>query len=404
MKKIAITAAALAVAVGLIVPAAATPAATQSPSATSVGTSTLQKDAHDLLRLGTPGVLAEVDTPDGQTQVRAGYGNVAAHTPVPWNPRFRIASFTKTFVATVMLQLVAEHRVSLADTVDTWLPGLVRGHGNDGRAITVHELLQQTSGLSEFLQEYPDLFTERGFQAHRYDTVTQVQAVKAAMKLPPVFKPGTKWSYSNTNYVLAGLIIQRATGHTWRYEVQHRIVAPLGLRDTYTPDTYPLIPGPHAIGYERFPRPGSPADKPVFGKAIDATDLNPSWASSAGAIISTPEDTNRFLQALIRGKLLPPAQLRAMQTTVATAADFQKNWPGSRYGLGLLWIPNSCGGSWAHGGDIQGFMTRNGVSPDGKRSVVVTLNTDSPVPNAGVPTPAHDITRPLIDHALCGKS
>lgn len=395
--------AALAIVAGLTGPALAAPATTQSQPTTDVATSTLQRDAHDLLRQGAPGVLAEVDTPAGQEQVRAGYGNVAARTPVPWNPHFRIASFTKTFVSTVVLQLVAEHRVGLNDTVDKWLPGLVRGHGNDGRAITVRQVLQQTSGLPEFLQKYPDLFTEKGFQAHRYDTVTQAQALRAAMTLPPVFKPGTQWSYSNTNYVVAGMIIRRVTGHAWQYEVQHRIVAPLGLHDTYTPDISHRIPGPHATGYERFPEPGSPADKPVFGAAIDATDLNPSWASSAGAIISTPEDTNRFLQALIQGRLLPPAQLAAMKTTVPTNAAFKKNWPGSRYGLGLIWIPNSCGGSWAHGGDIQGFMTRNGVSPDGKRSVVVTVNTDSPVPHAGVPTPEHDITRPLIDHALCGR-
>jgi D-alanyl-D-alanine carboxypeptidase len=363
---------------------------------------TLQRDADRLLVYGAPGVQVGLDTDRGDVRVRSGFGDVAAHTPVPWNAKFRVGSFTKTFVSATLLQLVGEHRLSLDDTVDRWLPGVVRGNGNDGRRISVRQLLGQTSGLPEYLAGIPYLFDQAGFEENRFKTLTPEQAVALAMKYPPDFAPGARWKYSNTNYVLAGMIIARVSGHSWQQEVQSRIIRPLGLHDTFTPGTSPAIPRPHAIGYERFPGPDATEDDPDYGEPIDATLLNPSWGGAAGEIISTPDDGNRFLRALIGGRVLRPAQLAAMQTTVPVDADFQRNWPGARYGLGLMWIPNSCGGSWSHGGDIMGFMTRNGVRADGSRSVIVSINTDSLQRKPGVPKPVEDVTIDLIDHALCG--
>jgi D-alanyl-D-alanine carboxypeptidase len=362
----------------------------------------MQRDADALLGYGAPGVLAELDTPHGDVRVRSGYGDVAARTPVPWNAEFRVGSFTKTFVSATLLQLVGEGRLSLDDTVDRWLPGLVRGNGNDGRRISVRQVLQQTSGLPDYVAGLPYLFSQEDFEKNRFATVTAEQAVALAMRYPPEFAPGTRWKYSNTNYMLAGMLIKRVTGRSWRQEVRRRIIEPLGLRHTYAPGTSPYVPAPHAVGYERFPGDGATEDDPKYGDPIDATLLNPSWGGSAGAIISTTGDGDRFLRALVSGRVLRPAQLAEMQRTVPTDADFQRVWPGSRYGLGLMWIPNSCGGSWAHGGDIHGFMTRNGVTPDGTRSVVVTVNTDSFKPDPGVTLPATDLATDLIDDALCG--
>ena len=358
---------------------------------------TLQHDADALLPYHAPGVLVGLDTDGRDIKVRSGYGNVDARTPVPWNAKFRIGSNTKTFVSATLLQLVGDGRLTLEDTVERWLPGVVHGNGNDGSKITVRQLLQHTSGLPEYLALTPYLFNEKEFQEHRYDTMTPEQAVALAMQLPPDFAPGTSWNYSNTNYMLAGMIINRVTGHTWQQEVQSRIIRPLGLHDTYTPGTSPTIPRPHAIGYERFPGPDGTEDDPQYGEAIDATELNPSWGGAAGEMISTTDDDNRFLRALVGGRVLHPAQLAEMQRTVPVSAGFEHNWPGARYGLGLMWIPNSCGGSWSHGGDIHGFQTRNGVSPDGSRSVIVSINSDSLDP-----APSTDLTLPLIDHALCG--
>jgi D-alanyl-D-alanine carboxypeptidase len=363
---------------------------------------TLQRHADALLDHGAPGVLVEVDTPRGDVRVRSGYGDVAERTPVPWQAKFRIGSYTKMFVAATVLQLVGEGRLSLEDSVDHWLPGVVAGNGNDGTKITVRQLLQHTSGVYNYVRRMPELFLEDDFQRTRFDTLTPEGAVALAMQGPPDFAPSTDWSYSNTGYVLAGMIVERVTGRTWQHEVRTRVLEPLRLRDTYLPGTSPSIPRPHAVGYQRFAEKGLEADPadPRWGEPIDVTALNPSWGGAAGDMISTTEDGNRFLKALIGGEVLRPAQLAEMTKTVPAPALYPA-WPGVRYGLGIMWIPDSCGGHWSHGGDIHGFMTRNGVTADGKRSVVVSVNTDSAVPKPGVTPPGRDITVDLVDHALC---
>ena len=372
--------------------AATVTAAASASAATSTPSSTLQRDADVLLGYGAPGVLVEVDTPGRTEKARSGVGNLATGAPVPWNAEFRIGSFTKTFVSTTLLQLVGEGKLSLADTVGHWLPGVVTGNGNDGDKITVRQLLQHTGGIPDYTDVLPVLQSQQGFEQNRFRTYTPAQLVALAMTLPPTFAPGTNWAYSNTDYVLAGMIIQKVTGHRWQDEVTRRVITPLGLRHTFIPGTFPFIPGPHATGYQQFS---------VTGPDVDVTTWNTSGADAAGEIISTTADGNRFLRALVRGEVLKPAQLAAMETTVPATA-FDAAWPGVRYGLGLMWIPNSCGGEWAHGGDIPGFQTRDGVSPDGTRSVVVSLNGDPVAPKPGTPAPTQDPTNTLIDHALCG--
>jgi D-alanyl-D-alanine carboxypeptidase len=366
-------------------------------------TRTLQRHADALPAQGAPGVLVEVDTPRGDVRVRSGHGNVDRRTPVPWQAKFRIGSYTKTFVAATVLQLVGEDRLSLEDTVDRWLPGVVAGNGNDGTKITVRHLLQHTSGLYNYLGQMPELFHEEGFQDNRFRTYEPEQLVALAMRVKPDFQPDERWSYSNTGYILAGMIIHRVTGNTWQHEVRTRIVEPLGLRDTSLPGTSPFLPRPHATAYERFPEKGLEADPndPRWGRALDVTHYNPSWGGAAGDMISTTEDGNKFLKALIGGEVLRPAQLAEMTKTVR-APQLDPAWAGAEYGLGLMWTPNSCGGHWSHGGDIPGFMTRNGVTADGERSVMVSINTDSMVAEPGAPKLTEDVATDLVDHALCG--
>jgi D-alanyl-D-alanine carboxypeptidase len=356
----------------------------------------LQRDADALLGLGAPGVLVGVSTPAGEGRVRSGHGDVATRAPVPWDARFRIGSYTKTFVATTALQLVGEGRLALEDSVERWLPGVVSGNGNEGRAITIRQLLQHTSGLPEYLAEMPYLFEETAFEQNRHRGLAPAEAVALALKSPPMFAPGSQWQYSNTNYMLAGMVIEAVTGNDWQGEVRARVVAPLGLADTTLPGSDPAVPAPHAVGYERFPGPGGTPEDQRYGRPLDVTELNPSWGGAAGEMISTTEDGNRFLQALLGGEVLAPEQLAEMQRTVP-APPFEEHFPGARYGLGIMFMPNSCGGYWSHGGDIHGFMTRNGVTPDGSRSVVVSINTDSLDPG-----PGPDPTLGLVDHALCG--
>ncbi|MEU4804923.1 serine hydrolase domain-containing protein [Actinosynnema sp. NPDC023587] len=349
-----------------------------------------------LVANGAPGVLVELVTPRGGVKVRSGRGDLRTQAPVPWNAKFRIGSFTKTFLAATLLQLVGEGRLSLEDSVDRWLPGLVSGNGNDGRAITVRQLLQHTSGLPEYVAGMPDLFDEKGFRHARFTTLEPEDAVRLALRSAPDFPPGTGWNYSNTNFMLAGMILEKVTGRTWQHEVTARIVRPLGLHHTSTPGTSPFIPHPHARGYDRFPEEG-PGGEVGYRPVVDVTVMNPSWGGPAGAMISTTEDGNEFLRALMDGRVLRPAQLAEMKRTVPTTEG------RAEYGLGLIKTPTACGSAYSHGGTIHGFRTRNGVTEDGRRSVVVSVNTRTPIAPDGTVQPDGPVEA-LIEHALCGTS
>jgi D-alanyl-D-alanine carboxypeptidase len=349
---------------------------------------TLQDRVNAIQSTGTAGVLAEVTGARGQRYATAGQASTETGAPVRPYDKFRIGSATKTFIATVVLQLVGEGRLSLNDTAERWLPGVVTGHGNDGSKITIRELLQHTSGLYNYTADLPEIASTAGFQAGRFTTYTPAQLVAIAMRHKPDFAPGTSWEYSNTNYILAGMIINKVTGHSWEQEVNERIIQPLGLRQTITPGTYPYIPGPHMDGYSNF---GS-------GPAINVTANNMSWGDAAGAIISTTADLTRFYSALLGGRLLRPAQLAEMQTTVP-AREFDPIWPGARDGLGLLWIPLTCGGGYfSHGGDANGYSTRDGITPDGRRIAVVEETGDGDT--SGLVT-EHAMDA-LVDQELCG--
>ncbi|MFI9449935.1 serine hydrolase domain-containing protein [Amycolatopsis sp. NPDC052450] len=388
MKRTSVVIAALCAAT-LISPAAAS----ATPYSKNTLHRTLQRDADTLVENGSPGVLVELSAAKGSVKVRSGYGDLRTKTPVPWNGHFRIASFSKTFLSATMLQLVGEGRLSLEDTVEKWLPGVVRGNGNDGGAITVRQLLQHTSGLHDYMAEL-DIATEKGFLRHRFDRLSAAEAVKLAVGKPPAFEPGKSWGYSNTNYVLAGMVTEKVTGRDWQQEIADRIVRPLGLRETSLPYTSPFIPAPHARAYDRFVVEGS--NPPLLGRRVDVTLMNPSMGGGAdGSINSTTEDGNKFLRALLGGKVLSPAMLAEMKKTV----------PAPRlgaYGLGLVKSTASCGDYWGHGGALPGFLTGNGVTEDGKRSVMVSLNTLTPY-HPGAEPPAGNPMNPVIEHALCGR-
>ncbi|HEX6468604.1 MAG TPA: serine hydrolase domain-containing protein [Streptosporangiaceae bacterium] len=307
---------------------------------------------------GGPGALVAVRDRRGRFVLTSGVADVTSHAPVPHDSRFRIGSMTKPFVATVVLQLVGEHRVVLDAPVERYLPGVVRGHGNDGRVITVRELLQHTSGLPDVLAYLtPQEILEDPLAHHDIRDLVDI-----ALAHPPTFEPGTGWRYSNTDYLVAGLLIEKVTGHTYGEEIRRRIITPLGLRATYVPDDSPAIPGPHPRGYVR-PGEGAPL--------MDVTAINPTVAGPAGGMISSGTDINRFLDALLGGRLLRPAQLREMMKTRPTG-----NPDGRAYGLGLESRPLPCGGLyWGHGGDMLGYETADGATADGRQATVM-VNLD----------------------------
>jgi D-alanyl-D-alanine carboxypeptidase len=319
----------------------------------------LRSGLDDLHRLGVTGAQGAVREDRRVTLARSGVADLGTGAPVPTDGYFRIGSDTKTFVAVVVLQLVGEGRLSLSDPLSRWLPGVVTGNGNDGRRITVRQILQHTSGLYNYTDDLPALASADGYLAHRFDHYTEAEVVAIAMRHPPLFAPGAHWSYSNTNYILAGMLIERITGRPWAQQVRSRILAPLGLRYTFYPGDRASLPVPHAEAYQQFG-----AGEPL----VDTTLFNATPADAAGGLVSTTTDLTRFWQALQRGVLLRPAQMAQMHRTVL-AETFQSQLPGLRYGLGIMWAPSRCGGFWAHPGDVPGMSTLNAVTPDGRRAV-----------------------------------
>lgn len=385
-----ISTAALIAAIGasiLTVPQAAAMDSAQSSRSAEHRHGSLQESVDAIAATGSIGVLAQSTSHHRKRYATAGTADIATGRAVHPNDRFRIASSTKTFVATVILQLVGEGRLSLNDTVDRWLPGVVSGNGNNGANITVRQLLQHTSGLYNYTADIPMLASVDGFQNNRYTTWTERQLVAMAMNHHPDFAPGTRWAYSNTNYILAGMIIRKVTGRSWQQEVTERIIRPLGLHRTLAPTIETHIPGRHLHGYSNFG--GS-------GKTVDTTEFNPTAAGAAGGIISTTADLTRFYTALLGGRLLQPAQLSEMKTTVFTP-DLDIVWPGASYGLGLMRIPLTCGGSYySHAGDFPGYTTRDGVTEDGQNVVVLETTGDG-----ATDLSTEQAQNNLIDRELC---
>ncbi|MFD8820215.1 serine hydrolase domain-containing protein, partial [Streptomyces sp. NPDC059627] len=264
----------------------------------SYGEATLRQDLAAVRQAGggEVNVLARVDRADGPPlMARIGTRTADSADPVPWNAHFRVASTTKTFTATVVLQLAAEKRLSLDDTVEHWLPGVVAGNGNDGSRITVRDLLRQTSGLYDYVDD-PEIQDRliNHFDENRYDTTPAADLVAVAMKHRPVFVPqpggATRWAYSNTNYLVAGMIAEKAGGASWQDLVAHRVIAKLGLRNTTVPGLDPYLPDPHVNAYL------TTAD----GRRLDVTEHSFQHTADSGVVSSTA-DLNTFFRALAGG-------------------------------------------------------------------------------------------------------
>lgn len=299
---------------------------------------------------GFPAVLAAVTTAEGrQLDVAVGLGDRKSGAAPAVDGEVRIGSNTKMYVATIVLQLMEEGRVELDEPIESYLPGIVTGDGIAGANITVRQLLQHTSGLPEYAAEIAaDAFAaQNSYLAPR-------ALLDVALAKPAVFAPGERWEYSNTNYVVLGLLIEKLTSRVLHEQIQERIIGPLGLTHTYFPVPGEKgLRGAHPQGYHQDTR----------GELRDITEMEPSFAWAAGAMVSSPGDLNRFSQKLLNGGLLSKASLEAMKSGVPAGDEL---WPKAVYGLGLQGFPLSCGGfAWGHGGDIPGTQTRNAVGPDG---------------------------------------
>jgi len=379
----------LFLALSICMPAAPFLAALAAPLVGCAGDGQLEADVAALHTLGITGVIAELAQGDARFIERAGSARSGEAEPVPLDASFRLGSNTKTFVAVVALQLVGEGKLALDDTVERWLPDTVKGAGYDATQITVRHLLQHTSGIPDYTKDLLNMFTPEIYLERRLHHYEPEDLLALALQHSPDFTPGSTWEYSNTNYILVGMILQRVTGRTWATEVAERIVGPLGLSDTYDPGDEPELSAPHATGYDQFEEGGS---------LIDVTVQNQTIADAAGSLISSTHDLVEFWRAWRQGRLLAPAQMAEMQTTVP-ATSLQEIWPGVRYGLGVLQFRSSCGVYWSHPGDTFGYSTRNAVSDDGNRVVVVSLSTNLAGAAQG---PVLAANQELLEHAMCG--
>ncbi|MFF3936865.1 serine hydrolase domain-containing protein [Streptomyces phaeofaciens] len=326
---------------------------------------------------GAPGAMARLDDHGTLYHLTVGTSDRRTKKAISNADRFRIGSVTKTFSAVVLLQLVDEGKLALDAPVNRYLPGLLP----DSR-ITVRHVLSHRSGLYDYSNE---MFARSvsGFEAVRTKVFTYRQLVARSLSHPRTTAPGGAYSYSNTNFVVAGLLIEKLTGHSVGTEYRRRIIDPLKLRDTFYvhPDT--AIPGRHTRGYLT---PGTPG-----AALVDATKQTTSWAQSAGALISSTKDLDVFLSALLRGRLTSADALTQMTRWVPAGGT-------QSYGLGLRRRDLSCGVSvYGHTGAVQGYYTYAFASKDGKRSLAALANASNS-------TTVHNTMLRTLESAFCGKS
>ncbi|OJD70300.1 serine hydrolase [Bacillus sp. NH11B] len=296
-----------------------------------------------------PGVIVAVKNGDVNWSYASGEANIERNHKVDADSVFRIGSTTKTFVATVILQLAGEKKLSLDDTVEKWMPGLLKENGYDGNKITIRQLLNHTSGIPDFLT--PEL--KNKLLENPNVNYTPEQLIARALELEPV----KGWAYSSTNTVIVGLIIQKVTGETYAEQIKKRIIEPLGLKDTVLPGSSMDIPKKNARGYLN-----------TGDKLVDITVLNPSFANAGGEMISTGEDLTTFFRALLGGKLLTPEMKKEMMTSTADS-------PLGKYGLGIHATKLPDGTEvWGHGGGIPGFTNFAGGTEDGQHVISININ------------------------------
>lgn len=329
--------------------AAALPFASGPPTAPSPA-GVMRAQLRKVVAQHVPGALAHAAAGSAHWWASAGRIDLPEGRPPRPGDRYRIASITKTFVATVVLQLVAEGRLGLDDPVQRHLPGLLR----HGALIRLRHLLQHTSGLPDY-HRYEGLDSAAAYLARRYQDPDPRQSIDLVADRPLLFTPGTAWSYADTNYLVLDLVVRHVTAVSVAEHVNRRIITPLRLTGTSFPQHQAVIAGPHLRGWLPADAPGRPFEDAAH--PVDYTDETIAQTGAAGAMISTGSDLLCFLRALLRGALLPPALLEEMTRTYPTGfAGAADGLTG--YGLGIAEFTDPRGRSWwGNSGSMPGYTT-----------------------------------------------
>lgn len=298
----------------------------------------------------SPGALVGVWYPgQGEWQHAAGLGDLETGAPVSLDDHVRIASNTKTFVATVVLQLVDEGYVGLDDPIEDYVPGIP-----NGTIITVRQVLGMTSGIADFIA-VPEIAAE--YAANPLIAMTHDEILAWIRESEPAFVPGAQTHYCNSNYIVLGYLIEAVTGKTPAHEISIRLIAPLGLTGTSFPLT-PIMPQPVMNGYFA---------ENLGDSLIDVTRSNPNFAWTTGAMISTLADLHTWVKALATGSML------LSNETLAERDTWNSLVPGSSiasYGLGIL----NYRGFLGHNGGIAGYSSWMLHNPDNGFTVVIVVN------------------------------
>ncbi|MFE3651045.1 serine hydrolase domain-containing protein [Streptomyces sp. NPDC059152] len=368
-----------------------------APAATSTGPThhtgldrqALTKSLQAFHDAGMYGAYSAVRDGSDAWQGAAGVADIDTGRPTTPQMEHRIGSITKTFTAVAVLQEVGKGRIGLDTPIGHYLPDLVTGER--GRAITVRMLLNHTSGIGEYSGAIFN--TADSFEENRHHQFAPEELARLGIAAPPLGKPGQGCHYSNTNFVLAGLLLRKVTGQSPESYITAHVIRKAGLRHTYFPQS-PTISGPHAKMYE--------AAYGGFNPPRDFSVYNMSWAATAGSLVSTMPDLNRFYRALLGGELLAPAELRQMKTTVPIEGSFM------RYGLGLLQTTSACGDFWGHNGLVLGAMTWSLSSADGRRQLSLGFNLTRyqklDANNQPITGPIDNAMNAFIEQAACGTA
>ncbi|WP_125775493.1 serine hydrolase domain-containing protein [Antribacter gilvus] len=393
-----LTAALVAAAAG---PVGAAPAAAPLPAPDRPE---LRQTMHDVLDVGLTGIQLRVNDDAGEWVASAGARKLGSSQAPPTDGVFMAGSVSKTVTATVVLQLVAEGRLGLDDRVADHLPG----YGLDPR-ITVRMLLQHTSGVPSYTGNLtPDgalvpgipILTGEWAEDYLDEEYEAGWLVRYALGMPALFEPGTRFSYSNTNYTLATLVVEEVTGRPFVTEAEERIFERLGMRRTSLPDASVPLAGPHAHGYFRY-------DDDGVDRVVDVSGQNLSWAPGAGDLVTSTADLHRFVSALASGDLVP-APLLAEMTTVHALPAYPDATQYLPYGLGIQVmdlgpLDPTCEGVTVlnHNGGAPGYAALMYSSLDGGTTLTASLThvEDPTAPVGGALGPA---MLPLLTEVFCG--
>lgn len=315
-----------------------------------------------------------------------GASNLATHSPMRANMHFRIGSITKTFISTIILQLMDEGKLQLNDPISKFQPEIPNGEN-----ITIREILNMTSGLYNYSED--DNFSKildselRGNNANK--AWNPYELLSVAFKHSSYFAPGQGFHYSNTNYILLGLMIEQITGHAVKDEIQRRLFTPLGMKHSWIPDRVSsFIPAPYSQGYafETLGQPGQTAQTSEV--PLNVTQVNPAWSGTAGDAISTLDDLKIWVKTLAQGTLISQKAQREQLQFVSLG-------PGApmsiKYGLGIANFHGFIG----HNGSLPGFQSFATYNPEKDATVIVLTNVD---PSASGTSAADRLAKIIIQN------